>query len=572
MENRENQTNNTDEMVTISRAEYEQLRQEKAQMESTRVRLEAERIKLEAEHARLEAKLATLEQEQAQVITSLTLQNEWLLEQLKLSKKKLFGRSSEQAEQLVMDQLSLTMNEAEAYIFGMNSAGKAPVTVKAYERKRQSGNVLDVVPEGTPAEVVEHRLPENERICSACGSEMVEIGKEVRRSLMMKPAEFWVREDVYYTYACKNCEQETGEANIVKAAKEPALLPGSFASAEAVAHIMTQKFVMYSPLYRLQQEFERQGLKLSRQTMANWLLNTSEKWLRPVYDTLREQLCREPVLHADETTLQVLKEPGRSSTSKSYMWLYRTSGCTKQAIVLYEYQPTRKAEHAEYFLQGFSGWLHADGYQGYHRLPGSIRVVGCWAHARRKFDEALQTLPKEMQKDSPAAIGECYCSRLFKLEQAFAELTPEERYEKRLEQAKPVLDALLSWANEMQAKTAPKSALGRAIHYLLEQWPYLTRYLEDGRLELSNNRAERSIKPFVMGRKNWLFANTPGGAQASSVIYSLIETAKENGLDPYRYLLWLLQNAPGLSETDEAWAEKLLPARARKNAICRKNR
>ena len=246
------------------------------------------------------------------------------------------------------------------------------------------------------------------------------------------------------------------------------------------------------------------------------------------------------------------------------MWLYRTSGCTKQAIVLYEYQPTRKAEHAEHFLQGFSGWLHADGYQGYHKLPGNIRVVGCWAHARRKFDEALQTLPKEMQKDAPAAIGECYCSRLFKLEQAFAELTPEERYEKRLEQEKPVLDALLSWANEMQAKTTPKSALGRAIHYLLEQWPYLARYLEDGRLELSNNRAERSIKPFVMGRKNWLFANTPGGAQASAVIYSLMETAKENALDPYRYLLWVLQNAPQLSETDETWAEKLLPARAPK--------
>ena len=341
--------------MTISRAEYEQLQQEKAQMESTRVRLEAEHIKLEAEHARLEAKLATLEQEQAQVITSLTLQNEWLLEQLKLSKKKLFGRSSEQAEQLVMDQLSLTMNEAEAYIFGMNSAGKAPVAVKAHERKRQSGNVLDVVPEGTPTEVVEHRLPEDERICSACGSKLVEIGKEVRRSLMMKPAKFWVREDVYYTYACKNCEQETGEANIVKAAKEPALLPDSFASAEAVAYLATQKFVMYSPLYRLEQEFNRQGLRLSRQTMANWLLNISEKWLRPVYDTLREQLCREPVLHADETTLQVLKEPGRSSTSKSYMWLYRTSGCAKQAIVLYEYQPIRKAEHAEAFLKGFSG-------------------------------------------------------------------------------------------------------------------------------------------------------------------------------------------------------------------------
>ena len=333
--------------MTISRAEYERLQQENAQ-------LEAKSAKLEETHARLEAKFAAREQEQAQVITSLTLQNEWLLEQLKLSKKKLFGRSSEQAEQMVMEQLSLTYNELEAYAFGTKAATEKQITVKAHERKRQSGNVLDVVPEGTPTEAVEHRLPENELTCSACGSKLVEIGKEVR-----------VREDVYYTYACKNCEQETGEANIVKAVKEPSLLPGSFASAEAVAYLATQKFVMYSPLYRLQQEFERQGLKLSRQAMANWLLNTSEKWLRPVYDTLREQLCKEPVLHADETTLQVLKEPGRSSTSKSYMWLYRTSGCAKQAIVLYEYQPTRKAEHAETFLKGFSGWLHADGYQGY---------------------------------------------------------------------------------------------------------------------------------------------------------------------------------------------------------------
>ena len=319
MENREMQTSNTAEMVTISRAEYERF------------------------------------QEQAQVITSLTLQNEWLLEQLKLSKKKLFGRSSEQAEQMVMEQLSFTYNEAEVYASGTKAAAEKPVAVKAHERKRQSGNVLDVVPDGTPTEVVEHRLSENELTCSARGNKLVEIGKEIRRTLQMEPAEFWIREDVYYTYACKNCEQETGEANIVKAAKEPALLSGSFASAEAVAYLAAQKFVMHSPLYRLEQEFNRQGLKLSRQTMANWLLNVSEKWLRPVYDTLREQLCRESVLHADETTLQVLKEPGRSSASKSYMWLYRTSGCTKQAVVLYEYQPTRKAEHAEVFLKGFSG-------------------------------------------------------------------------------------------------------------------------------------------------------------------------------------------------------------------------
>ena len=169
------------------------------------------------------------------------------------------------------------------------------------------------------------------------------------------------------------------------------------------------------------------------------------------------------------------------------------------------------------------------GYDKDGKLPENIRVVGCWAHARRKFDEALQTLPKEKRKDSLAAAGECYCSRLFQMEKSFVELTPEERYEKRLELEKTVLDALLAWANEASGKTAPKSALGRALHYLLEQWPYLIRYLEDVQLELSNNRAERSIKPFVMGRKNWLFANTPGGAQSSSEICSLNETAKENG-------------------------------------------
>jgi transposase len=376
----------------------------------------------------------------------------------------------------------------------------------------------------------------------------------------MKPAQFWVQEDVYYTYACKNCEQQTDEANIVKTPKEPVICPGSFASPEAVAHIATQKFVMYSPLYRLEQEFNRQGLKLSRQTMSNWLLHASDRWLNPIYEVLHQQLCQEKVLHGDETTLQVLRESGKAATSKSYMWLYRTSGCAEHPIVLYEYQPNRKAEHAETFLDGFSGWLHADGYQGYHKLPENIRVVGCWAHARRKFDEALNALNKDARKGSLAATGESYCSRLFQLEEAFADLTPEERYTKRLEQEKPVLDALFSWANATSGKVAPKSALGKALHYLLGQWPYLIRVLEDGRLELSNNRAERSIKPFVMGRKNWLFANTPAGAQSSAVIYSLIETAKDTSLDPYRYLLWVLKTAPALAQTDETWAEKLIPA------------
>ena len=520
MENEKKTATSNAEMLTISRAEYES--------------------------------------QQAQ-LTELKLQNQWLLEQLGLAKKREFGPSSERIQEGLMDQLALTVNEAEAYAYGTKSATPEQIAVKAHERKRQSGSVTDIVPEGTATEVVEHRLSDEERRCASCGTMMEEIGKEVHRSLQMEPARFWIREDVYYTYACKQCEKETGEANILKTPKMPVLLPGSFASAEAVAHIMTQKFVMYSPLYRLEQEFNREGLKLSRQTMANWLLNTSDTWLRPIYDVLHRELCKESVLHADETTLQVLKESGKAATSKSYMWLYRTSGCTESPIVLYEYQPSRKAAHAEVFLKGFSGWLHADGYQGYHKLPENIRVVGCWAHARRKFDEALQTVPKDDRKGSLAATGECYCTRLFQLEETFAELKPEERYAKRLELEKPVLDALLSWANETVPKTAPKSALGKALHYLLEQWSYLVRYLEDGRLELSNNRAERSIKPFVMGRKNWLFANTPAGAQSSAVIYSLIETAKENHLDPYRYLRWVLRSAPVLSQEDADWAKTLLP-------------
>lgn len=273
MENKKNTAASTPEMVTISRAEYEELK----------------------------------------------LQNQWLLEQLGLARKRQFGASSERLQEGLMDQLSLMANEAEAYAYGTKNATAEQVAVKAHARKRHSGNVLDIVPEGTPTEVVEHRLCEEERTCDTCGAVMEEIGKEVRRSLKMEPARFWIREDVYYTYACKQCEAETGEGNLRKTPKQPTLCPGSFASPEAVAHIMTQKFVMYSPLYRLEQEFQRQGLKLSRQTMANWILQASDTWLRPVYDVLHRQLCKETVLHGDETTLQVLKEPGRTSTSKSYM-------------------------------------------------------------------------------------------------------------------------------------------------------------------------------------------------------------------------------------------------------------
>lgn len=484
---------------------------------------------------------------------------DFLMGQLRLAKKKMFGASSEQAAEQLLGQLSFLFNEAEAWTPREEKASEA-TAVAAHTRQKRSSDLDEVLPEGVTVEVVEHGIPEAERVCDACGTVMEQIGKEVRRTLVLRPATATIREDVYYTYACRKCSVEATETPILKTERIPPVISGSYASPEAIAHIMVQKFVMASPLYRQEQELNRSGIQLSRQTMSNWILRAADDWLTPIYEEMKKRLVKEKILHADETTLQVLKEPGKSAQSKSYMWLYRTGKYASQPMILYEYRPDRKASNAETFLKEFSGWLHADGYPGYHRLPEHIRVVGCWAHLRRKFDEAVKSLPQKDQANAAALQGQAYCSRLFSIEQELAELPPEERYTQRLERSKPVMDALLAWAERTNA--APKSALGKAIYYLKEQWPYLIRVLEDGRLELSNNLAERSIKPFVIGRKNFLFANTPWGAQGSAVIYSMIEAAKESGLDPYRYLTWLLTNAPILAARDDSWADKFLPANA----------
>lgn len=405
-------------------------------------------------------------------------------------------------------------------------------------------------------EVIEHRVPQEELECPICGEAMQEIGKEVVRKLKIIPAQVVAVEHRYYAYACRSCDQNGIETPVTTAEREKSVIRGSFATAEAIAHIMVQKFVMGSPLYRQEQELKRQGITLSRQTMSNWILRAAADYLTPIYDALHRELLRREVLHADETMLQVLHEPGKKPQSESRMWLYRTGGlsvadnangdASERPIVLYEYQPGRHARHPEAFLEGFRGYLHTDGYAGYHKLPEGITVVGCWAHARRKFDEALKSLPRGKAKNSAAWQGLNYCNQLFAIEQELADKPSAVRYEEHQKQAKPVLDAMLAWANSRTA--APNSALGKALHYLKEQWPYLVNYLRDGRLEISNNRAERSIKPFVIDRKNFLFANTPGGAQGSAVIFSLIQTAIENGLDPWKYLSWVIQMA---SQTPE---------------------
>ena len=310
----------------------------------------------------------------------LQAQNQWLMEQFRLLKKKVYGSSSEKASEEVYEQLSLLFNEAEAFVDAeARAAAKTPaVEVKAYTRTKKSGNVRDIVPKDIPVEVVEHPLSNEELACPQCGNQMTVIGKEVKETLVFKPAEAYIRQDVYYTYVCQNCKENAESTPVVQTPKEPALIPGSYASPEAVAHIAIQKFKMGSPLYRQEQEWNAAGVMISRQTMSNWLVRCSKDWCKPIYDELRrEMIQRHDLLHADETEVQVLHEPGRTPQSKSYMWLYRTSGDAEHPIVLYDYQPGRGQEYPNTFLKGFHGYLQTDGYSGYNGLKNVVHV-GCW--------------------------------------------------------------------------------------------------------------------------------------------------------------------------------------------------
>lgn len=459
-------------------------------------------------------------------------------EQLRLAKHRQFGASSEKSAYDV-NQLTF-FNEAEATA-DVNVAEPELIEIERHYRKR-TRLTTDRLPEHLEVEIVEHDLPQADQYCPECGGELHVMGRETRRELLIIPAQVKIREHVRKVYTCRDCERDECGVPIVKAPKNEPVIKSSFASPEAIAHIMTQKFVMGVPLYRQEQELRRNGIPLSRQTMSGWLLRATEDWLLPIYEALHEILRTYSVLHADETTLQVLREPGKTAQSKSYMWLYRTGSDARLPIVLYDYQPDRRAKRPAEFLKGFEGYLHADGYDGYHRLADEIVIVGCWAHLRRKFDEVLKTILEKDREGSQTMLGKRYCDQLFALERDFADLSPEARFAQRQELSKPLMEAFYAWA--LALGSLPKGGLGAAVRYAFSQRKYLERYLLDGRLEISNNRAERSIKPFVIGRKNFLFANTPRGATASAVMYSLIETAKENSLNPFEYLVRVFQNAP----------------------------
>ena len=502
------------------------------------------------EYERLTAQVATLQQE-----------NNWLMEQIRLARKKRYGSSSEKTvTENGSVQLSYLFNEPECM-----AKENAPepdmetVAVKAHARKARR-STQEKLPEDIEVEVIEKTLTEAECVCPQCRGQMSDIGKDVTRRLKIIPARFVMEETHVHKYACKHCQKHDIATPVKAAQADPAVIKGSIATAEAIAHIMTQKYVMYSPLYRQEQEYNRAGVPLSRQTMSNWLLKASVLWLQPVYERMKAELLKQEILHADETTLQVLNEPGKKAQSKSYMWLYRTGRDAPQQLVLYEYQQSHRAKHPEEFLKNYRGYLHADGYAGYYKLP-DITVAACWAHARRKYEEALQGTSKKNEAGMSNILrGKQYCDRLFTIENEISDLPPEERLRKRKELSEPILGEFHDWL--FRLNDAPNSLLGKAVQYTRKYWPHLVTYLQDGRLEISNNRAERSIKPFVMGRKNFLFANVPKGAEASAIIYSLVETAKENSLDPYRYLTWLMHEAPKLNLGAEEQIARLLPVNA----------
>lgn len=507
-----------------------------------------------------------LEEQNTQLIkqnSELAARLSWLEEQFRLNQQRMFGSSSEKTISN-SDQLELFNElEKEAQI----DLEEPTLETITYNRKKKTGTREKLL-KNLPVEIIEYHLPENEQVCSCCGGSLHEMSSETRQELKIIPAQVKVVKHIRYVYSCRHCEKNEINTPVITAKMPTPVFAGSLASPSAMAYIMSQKYVEAMPLYRQEKQLARLGVELSRQTLANWMLHGANKWLSLLYERMHYYLLQKDIIHADETTLQVLREEGRSAGSSSYIWLYRT-GWGEKPIIIYEYQRTRASKNPRRFLSGFKGYLQVDGYAGYNGLS-DITLVGCWAHARRKFDEALKALPESKKSSHVVAKeGLAFCNKLFAIEHNLKDATSQERYEARLEHSRPVLDAFLEWLNIQKPKVLPKSSFGQAIAYCRNQWDKLEAFLQDGRLEIDNNRSERSIKPFVIGRKNWMFANTPRGAQSSAIIYSIVETAKENGLNPFNYLTYLFESLPNMDIDDEKNLDEMLPWSDSLPAFCK---
>ena len=487
-------------------------------------------VTLQSRHQEQESKY----QEQLQ---NYQQENELLRELVRLLKHKYFAKKS---EQLRSDQLGL-FNEAEALV---QPAEEKKIEIKSYRRGQPKRKPI---PEHLPREEVIIELPADQRQCPQ-GHELTEIGEEASEQLDIVPAKLKVIRTIRKKYACKAC------AGHVRLAPRPVTaIPKSMAGPGLLAFIITSKYVDHLPLYRLENVFARSKLEIPRITMARWMIQCGQL-LQPLVNLLEEDLISRGYVQGDETRVQVLKEAGKRASSLSYMWVRAREG--PEAIILFDYAPSRSGEVPKKLLAGFKGYLQVDGYEGYNTVCAEPDVtrVGCWAHVRRKFFEAYKA-SKKGQGKAAEALG--LIKALYEIEAEAKEYTVAGRYKLRQQEATPLLAKIRAYLDQYLETVPPQALLGKALHYADKQWSTLIRYIEDGRLSIDNNFVENAIRPFALGRKNWLFSDTVAGAEASAILYSLIETAKANGHEPYDYMRYVLTELPRTETAEEIAA--LLP-------------
>ena len=479
---------------------------------------------------------------------ALTQERDNLKEEVDLLRKKLFGTSSEKRVLDIPGQLNF-FNEAEleqdpalAQMEELEASSPEKTPKKRKARATDAERFKGILVEKEYLD-----LSEKEKNCPVCGTALKQIGEEfVRRELVFIPAKLKVREYYSRNYECPQCSQHW--IPVIKKGKDgrPHMLYG-MACAGTVAWVMYQKFCNALPYFRQEKDWKQYGASITRKTMANWVIQNSEAFFLPMYKYFQRKLLERKFAMADETPLQVLHESGRRAQTQSYMWLFRSGEDGLPPIILYKYSETRAGENAVDFLHGFKGYMMCDGYSGYNKVPDAKRTA-CWAHIRRYLTDAIPK-GKALDYTQPSVQGVMYINQLFHLEDIIkAKHTSFDAIKKaRLEKEKPVVEGFLSWLD--QQATVRGSRMDKAVTYIQNRRSYLTTYLEDGRCSFSNNLSENAIRPFSVGRKNWLFCDTPNGAQASALVYSMVEMAKANGVNVY--LTYLLEKMPSDRISDE---------------------
>ena len=485
-----------------------------------------------------------------------------LKDEISLLRKKLFGSSSEKRVIDFPGQLNL-FNEAELEQDPSIAETEelAAILPEETPKKRKTRATDAERFKGIPVIKKYIDIPEEDKTCPVCSTPLVKIGEEfVRRELVFIPAKLKVVEIYSFNYSCPECSKR--DIPVIKKGKDgkPHMLYG-MASAGTVAWVMYQKFCNSLPYCRQEKDWKQYGAAITRATMANWVIRNSEAFFRPMYEYFHRKLLERNFLMADETPLQVLHEEGRRAQTKSYMWLFRSGEDGGIPIILYKYSPTRAGDNAVEFLQEFNGYLMCDGYSGYNKVSNAKRTA-CWAHIKRYLTDAI---PKGKQLDytQPSVQGMMYINQLFHLEDVIkAEHSSFDAIKKaRLEKEKPIVEGFLSWLDKQNPVRG--SRMDKAVTYIQNRRDYLMTYLEDGRCSFSNNLSENAIRPFTVGRKNWLFCDTPHGAQASAIVYTMVEMAKANGVNVYHYLTYLLEKLPDDSMSDNEldqlapWNEKV---------------